>query len=220
METEKDNEPLSAVTHLVGVFLAVVALVLLIVTASLNGEAAHVVGYTIFGVTMFILYLMSAIYHFISRSSVKLKAVFQVFDHISIYLLIAGTYTPITIAVLPPAWGWSIFGVIWGIAILGIVIKATKLKIPGWSSALLYLIMGWLILIAYRPLIQSLNEDALFWLVVGGVFYTVGILFFLLDRFTPRTRWFGTHEVFHVLVMLGSFSHFWMLYRYIMKILL
>ncbi len=207
---------MSALTHLIGTFLALAGLVLLIVSASLHGEATHIVSYTIFGSTMFILYLMSSIYHLICTTKVKLKSIFQIFDHVSIYLLIAGTYTPIVLISLPPGWGWSIFGTIWGLAILGIISKTTRLKLPTWTSALFYLLMGWLIIIAYNELVNSLSEIALRWLVAGGVFYSVGAIFFALDSITPRTRWFGTHEIFHVFVMLGSFAHFWLVYRYLM----
>ncbi len=215
MWSQKQNEPMSALTHFVGAGLAVAGLVLLIVVSAHNGTAMHIVGNTIFGATMVLLYVVSTLYHLVCTTQVRTKRVWQILDHGAIYLLIAGTYTPIALIVLPPAWGWTIFALIWASAIVGIIIKATQLRVPIWFSALLYVGMGWLILIACVPLIQSLHGAGLFWLVLGGVLYTVGVVFYALDTFVPRTKWFGMHEIFHVFVMCGSFAHFWVMFRYV-----
>lgn len=135
-----------------------------------------------------------------------------------IYVLIAGTYTPICLVPLRGGWGWSIFGVIWGLAILGIILKTTSKKIKGWFSALFYILIGWLILIAFLPLMESLPAHGLGWLVAGGISYTLGTIFFGLDHIVPRTRWFGMHEVFHLFVIGGSFSHFWVMFKYVLYI--
>lgn len=216
MDEERQNEPLSALTHLLGAILALAGLVLLILSAIQHGTAIHVVTFTIFGSSMFLLYLMSTVYHFIcAQRSPRARKVFRILDHTAVYFLIAGTYTPVALIVLPPGWGWTVFGLIWAFALLGTVIKTTGMRIAPWMSVLLYLLMGWLIVIAFVPLARVLHDGALFWLVLGGVFYTVGVVFFALDRYAPRTRWFGMHEIFHVFVMLGSFSHFWMMIEYV-----
>jgi hemolysin III len=211
----KQNEPMSALTHLIGALLSVAGLVLLVVFGALHGSAWHVVSFSIFGSFMILAYVSSTVYHYICSTKVKTKRVLQIFDHIAIYFLIAGTYTPVALVVLPPGWGWTIFGVIWVCAIIGTIIKATQMKISVWFSVLLYLVMGWLIVIAFIPLTKVLPTGALVWLVVGGVFYTIGAFFFSIDKVVPRSRWWGMHEVFHVFVMLGSFSHFWLFFKYV-----
>ncbi len=215
MWSQKQNEPMSALTHFVGACLAIAGLVLLIVSATQNGTGMHIVVYTIFGVTMVLLYTVSTLYHLMCATNVRTKRVWQILDHVAIYLLIAGTYTPVALIVLPPAWGWTIFGLIWGGALLGIILKATQVRVAGWVSTMLYVGMGWLLLIAFVPLIESLRGAGLLWLILGGVFYTVGVVFFALEKFVPRTKWFGMHEVFHVFVMCGSFAHFWVMFRYV-----
>lgn len=214
MFNAKQNEPLSALTHFVGALLSIAALVLLIIQATRYGEATHIVTYTIFGVSMLVLYTMSTLYHVVCTTKIGRKKVFRILDHSAVFLLIAGTYTPVALTMLPSGWGWTIFGLIWAIAVFGIVIKATQIPVPIWASVTLYLLMGWLILIAAVPLFAVLDHETFFWLVSGGVFYTVGALFFAIDTFIPRTKWFGMHEIFHLCVMLGSFSHFWMLFQY------
>lgn len=210
-----NNEPMSALTHLVGAGLSVAGLVLLIIKGATHGSAIHIVTFTIFGTTMFLAYLMSALYHFLCKERTpRARRVLQILDHSAIYFLIAGTYTPVALIALPPEWGWTLFGLVWALTTLGTVIKATQMPIPQWASVALYLGMGWLVVIAFIPLVRSLNSDALLWLVLGGASYTIGALFFAIDRIVPRTRWFGTHEIFHLFVMLGSFSHFWMLFSH------
>ena len=216
MSTPPQNEPLSALSHLLGAVLSIAALVLLIVSAAQVGTALHVVTFTIFGVTMFFLYLMSALYHSVCRDrSPNAKRVLQALDHTAVYILIAGTYTPVTLIVLPPGWGWTLFGLVWALALLGGIIKISQIRIPSSVSVALYLAMGWLVVIAGVPLVNALPSGGLFWLAMGGLCYTIGAVLYVLDTRVPRTRWFGMHEIFHVFVMLGSFAHFWMLIRYV-----
>ena len=210
------NEPISALTHMIGVFLSIAALVLLIITARAKGDGTSVTAYTVFGTTMIFLYTMSTIFHFICSTKKRIKRIFRIFDHIGIYLLIAGTYTPIALVVLPTVWGWSIFGSIWGLALIGILIESLQCKYIRYISPTLYLVMGWLILVCLDSIREIFSNDAFFWLVSGGVAYTIGVVFYTLDTYIPRTKWFGMHEVFHICVLLGSFSHFWLLYRYIL----
>lgn len=212
----KQNEPGSALTHCIGALLAIAGLVLLIVIASLNGGSKAIVSYTIFGSTMIVLYSMSALFHFFCAKQVRLKRLFQRFDHIGIYLLIAGTYTPVSLVILPPGWGWSLFGVIWGLAIVGSVIEFFNGKWAQYASLTLYLVMGWLAIVCFNTLKASLTEEAFFWLIGGGIMYTIGAVFYILDSSVARTRWCGMHEIFHIFVLLGSFAHFIMLYRYVL----
>lgn len=212
---KKQNEPLSSLTHLIGAGLSVAGLVLMIVFAAMHGTAMHVVGAVIFGVSLIFLYTTSTLYHFFPQET-KVKTVFQRLDHAMIYFLIAGSYTPITLLMPQRTWGWSIFGVVWAIAAAGIVMKSMGKKMSGWLSVVMYITMGWLIIIAIRPLAEWLSAGALTWLFIGGVMYTAGCIFYALDKYVPRTRWFGMHEIFHVFVIAGSFSHFWMMIKYIL----
>lgn len=215
MKIKKQNEPLSSLTHLIGAVLSVAGLVLMIIFAATKGAAVHVVGVSVFGASLIILYTTSTLYHFFQQDT-KVKTVFQRLDHAMIYFLIAGSYTPITLLMPQRVWGWSIFGVVWAIALGGIIMKSFGIKMTGWLSVVMYIVMGWMILIAIHPLAQWLAPGALKWLFIGGVMYTAGCLFYALDKYVPRTRWFGMHEIFHVFVLAGSFSHFWMMIRYIL----
>ena len=211
----KNNEAVSSLTHFVASLLSIAGLVLLVTLAGIYGKAMHVIGFSIFGATLIVLYTMSTMYHFISKDH-RSKKVFQLLDHSAIYLLIAGTYTPLVLIVLPSAWGRSLFGVIWGLAVIGIIKKVTRISLPKWVSAVFYLVMGWLIVIAIVPLKQALSFEALAWLVAGGVFYSIGTIFFALDTYVHLNKWYTLHDVFHVFVMLGSFCHFWFMFRYIL----
>ena len=215
MKSLKQNEPLSSLTHLIGALLSVAGLVLMIVFAVMYGKPVHVVGFSIFGASLIILYTTSTLYHYFPQKT-KVKNVFQRLDHAMIYVLIAGTYTPITLVMSQRAWGWAIFGTIWGLAVVGIVFKSIGIKMTGWLSVVLYIGMGWLAVVAIHPLMQSFSPDAIKWLFLGGVFYTVGCIFYALDKYIARTRWFGMHEVFHIFVMAGSFSHFWLMIKHIL----
>jgi len=192
-----------------------IGLVLLIVFASKYGNAWHIVAFSIFGSSLVLLYLASTLYHLVPADR-KIKSVFRKIDHSMIYILIAGTYTPVSLIALRGGWGWSLFGVIWGLAIMGIVHKITTKKINGLMPVIFYILMGWLALIAFLPLVRALPMMGVLWLVIGGIFYTIGTIFFGLDSLLPKKRWFGMHEVFHLFVIAGSFSHFWLMLKYIL----
>jgi len=211
----RQNEPFSSLSHLMGAIFSFIGLVVLITLASLHGNVWKVVGFSIYGISLVLLYAASAIYHFISSENNK-KKLFQKFDHALIYVLIAGTYTPICLVILRGGWGWSIFGIIWGLAIAGILIKFLEIKIKPWLSAVLYILMGWIAIVAISPLAKSLSSGGLAWLFAGGLSYTIGTIFFGLERYIPRKRWFGMHEIFHLFVLTGSFCHFWMMLRYVL----
>lgn len=209
------NEPTSSITHFIGALLAIAGLVLMVVFAVNKGTVWHVVSYTIFGSTMILLYITSAVYHIIPKS--RPKEIFRRIDHSLIFVLIAGTYTPICLVPLRGGWGWSIFGIIWGLALLGVILKSLDILGPV-ISTIMYIVMGWLIIVAIVPLLEAFTFFAMLWLVLGGVFYTVGVGFYALDRFLPRTRWFGMHEVFHLFVMAGSFCHFWLMLAHVVNL--
>jgi hemolysin III len=209
------SELVNSLTHLFATFLSVAGLVLLVVFAALKSTAWHIVGVSIFGASMILLYLTSTLYHFFSHDS-KAKRVFLRLDHSMIYVLIAGSYTPLCLTVLRGPWGWTVFGVIWAIAVTGIVIKSAGIKINDYISTAGYIIMGWLMVIAIGPLVKTLPGMAIFWLFLGGISYTVGAIFYSFDDKVRISHWFGMHEIFHLFVMLGSFCHFWLMFRYVL----
>ncbi len=216
----KDNEPLSSLTHLIGAALAVAGTAVLVVFAALYSDARHVVGFAVFGASLILLYLASTLFHFLGAG--KAKRVFERLDHALIYVLIAGTYTPICLIVLNGRLGWTLFGVIWGLAALGIIVKSAGIKVSQWISTAFYVVMGWLAVIAFLPLKAALPTAALWWLFGGGICYTVGALFFGFEetvyRRVPKHRWFGMHEVFHFFVLAGSACHFWLMLHYVLYI--
>lgn len=187
----------NSVSHGVGCLLAVAATPILIVYAQ---NATAVVAASIFGATMILLYLMSTLYHSLPEG--RAKTVFQILDHSAIYLLIAGTYTPFTLVVLGGAWGWSLFGVIWGLAVLGVLLEAIGRRRYPAASIILYVAMGWLILIAIRPLLGQLPGWGMFWLATGGFAYTLGIGFY------AATGLRYAHLVWHLFVITGTACHF------------
>jgi hemolysin III len=209
------KEPVSGLTHLAGALLSAAGLVLLVDMAAAQATTWHVVSFSVYGSSMILLYTTSALYHLLPLSA-KGTRMFRTLDHIMIYMLIAGTYTPICLVPLRGAWGWSIFGVVWGLALGGIFFKLFWLEAPRWISTGLYLLMGWTCLAAVYPMVMSIPGGGLFWLVLGGLFYTVGGVIYGLKRPDPFPGVFGFHEIFHLLVLAGSFCHFWMMLRYIL----
>ncbi len=195
------EEIANSVSHGTALLAATVAAPVLIVGAVQRGGAAAVVGASIFAATVLLLYLTSTIYHALPRN--RAKRVFQVLDHAAIFLLIAGTYTPFTLGVLAGPWGWTLFGIVWGLALAGMVLKAIGgVRFPTLST-LLYLAMGWLALIAVKPLWLHVPAWGLFWLLAGGFAYTVGVFFFMVDG---RLRY--SHFIWHLFVVVGTACHF------------
>ena len=193
------EEIANAVSHGVGFALAVAAIPVLVFAARPHGARA-VVGVTVFATTAALLYLASTLYHAISHAGAK--RVLRVFDHSAIYLLIAGTYTPFTLNVLRGAWGWSLFGAVWGLAVIGVIIKSTRgFKVKGLSTAL-YLGMGWLVVIAAKPLMSNLPMPGLAWLLAGGLAYSAGTIFY------ARHHKRYAHFAWHLCVMAGTACHF------------
>ncbi|ALX50573.1 PAQR family membrane homeostasis protein TrhA [Lentibacillus amyloliquefaciens] len=197
----KGEEVANSITHGVGILFSLTALVLLIVYSSLVGTAWHVVSFTIFGFTMLLMYTSSTLLHAFPEGS-KVKDLFEVFDHSSIYFFIAGTYTPYMFTVVEGALGWTIFGIVWGMAIGGTVFKAFFVKKFLFTSTVLYVLMGWLIILAWGPLIETLQPSGLAYLVVGGLLYTLGAVFYVWRGFKFH------HAVWHLFVIAGSVLHF------------
>ena len=194
------EEIFSSVTHGVGTILAVGGTAVLIVLSAIFGDAWAVVSSTIFGASLIILYCMSTLYHAITNP--KAKSFFRIMDHTTIFFLIAGTYTPITISVLRGAIGWVLFGVVWGAAILGIVLNSIDLEKFRKPSVACYIAMGWVIIFAIRPLLHVMNPLSLWLLVIGGVFYTVGVIFYAIKK----VRYF--HSIWHIFTLFGSLCHY------------
>lgn len=219
---KKIKDPVSGLTHLVGAIASIVGLIFLILFAVKYGEGAYdVVSFTIFGVGLILLYSASSIYHLCNVGE-KATTVLRKLDHIMIYILIAATYTPIALGPLRGGWGWSIFGVVWGLAILGLFLTIFWLKAPRWLTTGIYLAMGWIVIIAVYPMITtfaSLNYlGSLLWLLAGGIFYTVGAVIYGLKWPHFKNKYFGFHELFHIFIMLGSLCHYWFIIRYILYI--
>jgi hemolysin III len=194
------EEIANSISHGVGAFAASVAGLLLVVSAAEQSDAAAVVGASVFAATMVLLYVTSTLYHALPPGNAK--QVFRVLDHSAIYLLIAGTYTPFTLGVLRGAWGWSLFGVVWGLAFFGIVLKAVGSLRHPWISTALYLAMGWLCVIAVQPLRQFVPLSGLLWLAAGGLAYTLGVAFYAAQQ----VRY--AHLVWHLFVLAGTACHF------------
>jgi hemolysin III len=189
----------NAITHGVGAALAIAGAVYLIV-ASTHGSARTVVGCTVFAVTLVLVYICSTLYHSLVRT--RARHVFQVLDHAAIYLLIAGTYTPFTLIALKGWVGWTLFGIEWGLAAAGIVFKSLAIGRFEVLSAVVYLLQGWLAIVAVRPLAGAIGAHGMAWLIAGGLAYTAGVVFFALDRI----RYF--HAAWHIFVLAGSVAHF------------
>jgi hemolysin III len=194
------GERFNGITHLGGAMLALVGAVALVVLGALKADPWRIVSFSIYGATLFFLYLSSTLYH---STRGRAKDVFRKFDHSAIYLLIAGTYTPFALVTLHGAWGWSLLGAVWGLAALGIVQEIWLAKGARVLSLVLYLVMGWLAIIAVVPLIDALSWSGFAWLVGGGVVYTTGVVFYLYDG-----RFKHFHGIWHLFVIGGSAVHY------------
>lgn len=212
----KVKDPISGFSHLFGAVISAVGLVLLIYIAVGKGSAWHLASYLVFGISLILLYTASTVYHLVPYKE-QVTRILKRIDHMMIFVLIAGTYTPICLVPLRGAWGWSLFGCVWGIAFLGIIMKAFWIQAPRWFSTLLYVVMGWLVIIAFFPLVRSIPLRGLGWLVIGGLLYTVGAVIYGA-KWPNLKPGFGFHEIFHFFVLGGSFSHFWLMYRYLILV--
>lgn len=210
----KIKDPVSGFTHLGGALLSVAGLVGLIYAALSRGSVYRVVSFSVFGAALILLYTASAVYHLL-RVSGRGGRVLRQLDHMMIYVLIAGTYTPFCLVSLRGPWGWSLLASIWGLAMAGIVMKVFWLEAPRWLYTSLYAAMGWAIVIAAYPLVHSVSLDGLGWLFAGGLFYSIGAVLYATKWPNPLPNIFGFHEIWHILVLAGSLSHFWAVFRYV-----
>ena len=201
------GEKFNSVSHLMGAALAAIGSILLIVFAARLGDPWKIVSFSIYGAMLMVLYVTSTLYHSVRGSA---KNVLRKFDHCAIYLLIAGSYTPFTLVSLRGAWGWSLFGAVWGLALLGIVQEIWLAKGNRILSLVIYVLMGWLALIAVSPLISALTWAGFAWLVAGGLVYTVGILFYVTD---DKVR--HGHGLWHLFVLGGSACHYFAVLFYV-----
>jgi hemolysin III len=194
------EEIANAITHGIGAALSIAALVLLIMVAAIWGDGWHLASAIVYGLTMFLLYMASTLYHAIQHP--KARHVFKIIDHAGIYLLIAGTYTPFTLITIREEGGWWLFGVIWALAITGIALEAAWVYRPKWLSVVVYLGMGWLAVFMVKPLLENLEPGGVWLLLAGGVAYTVGTIFYVLKRVKFM------HAIWHLWVLAGSALHF------------
>ncbi len=194
------GERFNSITHLVGASLALAGGVVLVTNAAIGGDFNRIVSYSVYGATLFLLYLVSTLYHSLRGTA---KRVFRVLDHQAIYLLIAGTYTPFIVMALKGAQGWWMFGAIWGLAVFGILLDSLPRRGLRVVPVIIYLVMGWLCVFALDPIIAALPPAGVGWLIAGGIFYTSGIGFYILDHWYP---W--SHGVWHLFVLAGSASHY------------
>ncbi|MEP0367223.1 MAG: hemolysin III family protein [Cyclobacteriaceae bacterium] len=202
------EEILNVITHLAGFVLSVAGLVLLVVFASLYGDAWHIVSFSIFGSSLVMLYLASTLYH--SVKSKKWRRKLNVFDHAAIYVLIAGTYTPFCLVTLNGTMGWVLFGITWGLALVGVIFKIFFTGRFNMISTIGYVLMGWVAVIAAKPLYENLETGGLLLLILGGVSYTVGAIFYAIDRLPYN------HATFHFWVLAGSLLHFFSVFFYLL----
>ncbi len=198
------EEQLNIWSHFSGIVLSIIGLALLLHKGIKSGSALIIVSYAIYGVSMLVLYLASTLYH--SAKEPQRRQKLNIFDHSAIYVLIAGTYTPFSLLVLKGAWGWTIFGVVWGIAALGISLKLFFTGRFNLASTISYVLMGWVVVIAIKPLISNFNIAGLLLLAAGGLFYTIGAVLYSIKHIP------NNHAIFHFFVLLGSLTHFLAIY--------
>jgi hemolysin III len=196
----RPDERINSISHLIGTCFAAAGLVVLVVQAARLGDPWKIVSFSIYGATLVTLYLFSTLYH---STRGKIRTVFQSLDHAAIYLLIAGTYTPVTLVTLRGVFGWWLFGIIWGLALIGMIQDLLAARRRSVLSVVIYLLMGWLIVTAIGPLAKVLPAAGLAWIVAGGLAYTIGVFFYALDK-----RISYGHEIFHFLVLTGSACHY------------
>lgn len=201
------GERFNAITHLVGAVLALIGLVALVIVSSLHGDARRIASVSIYGTSLLVLYTSSTLYHSMRG---RAKQVFRHLDHTAIYLLIAGTYTPLTLVTLGGRLGWRLFGAVWALAAVGALQEFRKVKGERILSVVIYVVMGWLAVVALGPLVAAIGIGGFAWLAAGGLFYTAGIVFYALDSKLPVF-----HGVWHLFVLAGSLAHFIVILVYV-----
>jgi hemolysin III len=211
---KKLREPVNGLTHFAGAAGGCLALVALVWGAADAGKPKQAVGFAVFGLSLIALYLASALYHSLPLPPVGVSRLRRL-DHMMIYVLIAGTYTPICLVALEGRWSWGMLALVWGLALVGLVFKTFWMHAPGWISMALYMGMGWAAVIAAPALLRALPGGAVAWIVAGGLVYTAGTVVLGLRRPNPIPGVFGPHEIWHLFVLGGSACHVWVMARYI-----
>lgn len=201
------RDPFSGLSHLVGALFAIVALCILAAKAAVQNNITYMVSFMIFGATMLLMFASSTVYHLVQASDETIKWLKRI-DHMSIFLLIAGTYTPICLVAIGGTAGWIMFSVVWGIAFVGVFLKLVWISAPRWLSTVIYILMGWLV-VAFYPVLDRIPADALRWMAYGGLSYTFGAVIYATKWPNPYPKWFGFHEIWHLFVIGGAFCHFW-----------
>ncbi len=197
----------NTVTHSMGIVLSIAGLAVLVVYASLNGNSWHIVSSSIYGATLVLLYSASSLYH--GATSLKWKRIFLTCDYCAIYLVIAGTYTPLALVTLNGGWGWTILGIEWGMAIIGMIVKGILGDRYRILSTLAYLVMGWMLVVAFYPLSENMALNGILLMVAGGLAYTFGVIFFLWESLPLN------HVIWHIFVILGSALHYFAIFHYV-----
>ena len=212
----KPKDPGSAITHFIGWLMALFAAVPLILRACTAPDTVHVISLSIFIVSMLLLYAASTLYHSLDINE-KVNKRLKKFDHMMISVLIAGTYTPVCLIAIRGTLGYTLLAVVWGIAVFGILLKAFWVNCPKWVSSVLYIGMGWTCVLAFTQILNSLSREAFMWLLAGGIIYTIGGVIYALKLpiFNSKHKNFGSHEIFHLFVMGGSFCHFVLMYKFL-----
>ena len=213
----KFREPVSGFTHMLGAILSVIGLVVLILMSVPNGSIARIIIFSVFGVSLILLYAASSIYHLVQASE-KVITFLRRVDHSMIYVLIAGTYTPICLIALKGTFGWWLFSVIWLLTLIGIFLKIFWLEAPRWLYTLFYVFMGWLSVIVIAPLAKVVPHSGIAWMFAGGILYTLGAVIYAMKWPPLKSKVFGFHEIFHLFVLAGSFCHYWFMLKYIMHV--
>ena len=210
------REPGSAITHFIGCLMALIAASPLLIKA--HGNATYMLAMTIFATSMVLLYAASTIYHSICHVSAKVLRNFQKLDHMMIFVLIAGSYTPVCMIILGGRIGYTLLALVWGIAVAGIIIKGLWITCPKWFSSIIYIAMGWVCILAITKIPRSMPRAGFMWLLAGGIIYTIGGIIYALKLpiFNNRHKNFGSHEIFHLFVMGGSMCHFIVMYAFVL----
>ncbi|TYP93700.1 hemolysin III [Fodinibius salinus] len=208
------REPINSITHGVGAIAAICWTLFLLYEAINQQLSSHIISFLIFGISMVLLYTVSSLYHALHIKEKTLE-LFRKLDHCMIYVLIAGTYTPICLLVLEDSWRWGLFITIWGLALIGIIKKFLWMNAPRWLSTAFYLGMGWLAVLIFPTMIDKLPIAFIIWIGIGGIAYSVGAVIYGVKKPNPIPNWFGFHEIWHLFVLAGTFSHFWAIYQYL-----
>ncbi|HAL87137.1 MAG TPA: hemolysin [Deferribacteraceae bacterium] len=211
------KDPVSGFSHLAGALMSVAALTVLVVLSAMNATAWHIVSFSVYGSAMILLYAASAAYHLIPLNE-KGTRILKKLDHVMIFMMIAGTYTPFCLVPLRGGWGWTIFGIVWGFAVVGVFFKLFYINAPRFLSTSIYLAMGWISIVAIYPIVKNIPAGGVIWLASGGVLYSIGAVIYALKKPNPWPGVFGFHEIWHIFVLAGSFCHFMVMLLYVLNI--